>query len=156
MFEAMLEAKKAYQKDEFPVGALIVRDDQVIARAHNLVESHNDASAHAEMLALKQAASATHNWRLEGCTLYTTLEPCVMCAGAATLFRVKKIVWCCPDIRHGAICSLHTLYETPHPIHRVAVEQDATHFAEIESLMKQFFREKRKEGKACKQTLKKS
>ena len=91
MKEALKEAALAFEKKEVPIGAVLVRDGEIIARAHNEVESRKDASAHAELLCLQKAAAQTGNWRLTNTILYSTLEPCPMCAGALILFRVKKL-----------------------------------------------------------------
>ena len=99
---ALEEAQKAYDAGEVPVGAVVVFQNQIISRSYNQVESLQDASAHAEMLCLKQAAQKLGNWRLLDCTLYCTLEPCLMCAGAMILSRIKTLVWGAQDIRHGA------------------------------------------------------
>jgi tRNA(adenine34) deaminase len=121
MVEALKEAWAAFQKEEVPVGAVMVYDGKVIARGKNQVELLQDATAHAEMLAIGSAAQALGGWRLEGCTLYTTLEPCCMCSGAVFLSRVSRLVWGAPDIRHGANGSLVDLFSLPHPTHQVSV-----------------------------------
>ncbi|MBO3446426.1 nucleoside deaminase [Clostridium sp. CCUG 7971] len=92
MKEALKEAYKAYEKKETPIGAVIVKDGQVIARAHNLTEELNDCTAHAEILAIKQAAEKLGGWRLIDCDLYVTMEPCVMCSGAIVNSRIKKLI----------------------------------------------------------------
>src|SRR6516162_2785370 len=97
MGEALRQAAKAYEKDEVPVGAVIVRDGKIIARAYNQVEVLNDATAHAEMLALTQAESAIGDWRLTDCDLYVTKEPCPMCAGAIVHVRLRRVIFGCPD-----------------------------------------------------------
>lgn len=102
MREALKEAYKAAEKGEVPVGAVIVADDQVIARGYNLRERLADPTAHAEILALREAALVLGSWRLSNCTLYVTMEPCPMCAGAAIQGRVKKIVYGAPDPKAGA------------------------------------------------------
>jgi tRNA(adenine34) deaminase len=102
MREAIHEAYKAADKGEVPVGAVIVADDQVIARGHNLRERLADPTAHAEILALREAALVLGSWRLNDCTLYVTMEPCPMCAGAAIQGRIKKIVYGAADPKAGA------------------------------------------------------
>jgi tRNA(adenine34) deaminase len=102
MNEALRQAHMAYEADEVPVGAIIVREAKIIARAHNQVEMLKDATAHAEVLAITQAANAIGDWRLEGCTLFVTKEPCPMCAGAIMLSRVKRLVFGVRDDRAGA------------------------------------------------------
>jgi len=92
MREALKEAKKAYEKEEVPVGAVIVMGDKIIARAHNLKETKNNATAHAEILAINKASKKLNNWRLSNCTMYVTLEPCNMCKGAIREARLKEVV----------------------------------------------------------------
>jgi tRNA(adenine34) deaminase len=145
MREALKEAKKAYLAEEVPIGAVIVRNNQVIARAYNQVEMLQDATAHAEMLAITTAASALGNWRLEGCTLYCTLEPCSMCAGALLLSRVDKLVWGAPDIRQGANGSWVNLFEKTHPIHNVNITSGVLK-AWCENPLKLFFQKRRIEN----------
>lgn len=135
---ALEEAKKAYEKNEVPVGAVLVYKDQIISRTHNQVESLQDATAHAELLCLKEGAAKLGNWRLLGCTLYCTLQPCLMCAGAIILSRVETLVWGAPDIRHGADIQLLT----HHPIHKVEIRQGILG-EDSSELLKDFFKEKR-------------
>jgi tRNA(adenine34) deaminase len=137
MKEAFEEARKAYDLGEVPVGAVVVFQNQIIARSYNQVESLKDATAHAETLAIRQAAAHLSNWRLLECTLYCTLEPCLMCAGAMILSRLKKAVWAAPDLRHGAGGSFAT-----HPIHKVEVCQGIFE-TESADLLKRFFQERR-------------
>jgi len=146
MYQALKEAKKAFLADEVPVGAVVVYQGQVISRGHNQVELLRDATAHAEMLAMTGAASSLGNWRLAECTLYCTLEPCIMCAGAAILSRLEKIVWAAPDLRHGGNGGWINLFEKPHPIHRVTITNGPLAIWS-EQAMKLFFQKKRK-GKA--------
>ena len=142
MKAALEEAQKAYDADEVTIGAVLVFQNQIISRAYNQVESLQDATAHAEMLVLRQAAEKLGNWRLIDCTLYCTLEPCLMCAGALILSRVKTLVWGAPDFRHGAGGSLMDAFALDHPIHQVEVRrgvlQDRAAY-----LLKTFFQEKR-------------
>lgn len=121
MVEALKEAWEAFYADEVPVGAVVVFDGKVIGRGRNQVELLQDATAHAEMLAIGAASQAMSAWRLEGCTLYSTLEPCAMCAGAMFLSRVERLVWGAPDHRHGANGSLVDLFSIQHPMHTVFV-----------------------------------
>ena len=142
---ALEKAQKAYDLDEVPIGAVLVFQNQIISSAYNQVESLQDATAHAEMLCLKQGAEKLGNWRLLDCTLYCTLEPCIMCAGALILSRVKTLVWGAPDLRHGACGSLMNVFDTPHPIHQVEVRQGI--FREkAASLLKKFFQARRQEN----------
>ncbi|MGR3973355.1 MAG: tRNA adenosine(34) deaminase TadA [Candidatus Rhabdochlamydia sp.] len=139
---ALEEAKKGFRQEEVPVGAILVYRDQVIARAYNQVEMNVDATAHAEMLCLKQGFSVLKNWRLTECVLYTTLEPCPMCAGALISSRIKRVVWGAPDLRQGAGGSLIALLGKKHPIHTVEIGSGILH-NECADLMKQFFRRRR-------------
>lgn len=142
MVEALKMAWKAYEADEVPVGAIVVHEGRVIAKAYNQVELLQDATAHAEMLVIGAAAEALSNWRLEGCTLYTTLEPCCMCAGALILSRVSRLVWGAPDIRQGANGSFIDVFSAPHPIHKVEITRDI--LREWCALpMQQFFKNRR-------------
>lgn len=101
MKEALKEAQKAFDEDEVPVGAIVVCDNKIIARAHNMTEKLNDVTAHAEMLAITSATNFLGGKYLNECTLYVTLEPCVMCAGALFWSQIKKIVYAAPDAKRG-------------------------------------------------------
>ncbi|MEM1283151.1 MAG: tRNA adenosine(34) deaminase TadA [Chlamydiota bacterium] len=144
MLEALKEGWKAYQEGEVPVGAVLVHQGRVIARAHNQVEMLKDATAHAEMVCITVGEAALDNWRLADTTLYCTIEPCSMCAGAILLSRVPKLVWGAPDMRHGANGSWVDLFEKPHPTHTVEIQQGVLE-EESSWLMKEFFRERRVE-----------
>lgn len=147
MLEALKEAKKAALKKEVPIGAVLVKEGKIIARGFNQVEMLRDATAHAEMLCLTAGEVTLENWRLNGATLYCTLEPCAMCAGAMFLTRISRLVWGAPDVRHGANGSLFDLFSKPHPIHTIAVrgrvmeEQSAF-------MLKEFFKLRREENKS--------
>lgn len=147
MEEALTEAKNAFQKKEVPVGAVLVYDNEIIARGHNLVEEMQDATAHAEMICLRAASQIMGNWRLMHATLYCTLEPCSMCAGAMILSRLDTIVWAAPDLRHGACGSFLSILQAPHSIHQVQQVQieSGIYKEEAAILMQKFFRERRKE-----------
>lgn len=142
MQAALAEAQKGFEAGEVPVGAVLVHQNQIIACFHNQVESLVDATAHAEMLCLKQGSAILGNWRLTGCTLYTTLEPCPMCAGALISSRIDRVVWGAPDLRQGAGGSLIDLLGCPHPIHQVQTTS-GTLKEESAQLMKKFFQERR-------------
>lgn len=145
MLEALKEAWKAYLEDEVPVGAVLVQDGIVIARGHNQVETLRDATAHAEMLCLTAGASAIEDWRLVNTTLYCTIEPCSMCAGAMLLSRIKTLVWGAPDLRHGANGSWIDLFEKKHPTHTIEIRKGV--LEEVSSaLMRDFFEKQRKES----------
>lgn len=151
MKAALKEAKKAFDKDEVPIGAVLVHSNKIIARGYNQVELLQDATAHAEMLCLTMAAAALENWRLVGSTLYCTLEPCPMCAGAILASRVKRLVWAAPDLRLGANGSWINLFTMNHPMHSVEVSSGIL-CEESASLLQTFFekmREKKKKGPAC-------
>jgi tRNA(adenine34) deaminase len=140
---ALEEAKQAAAEDEVPVGAIVVAAGRVIASAHNQREQLADPTAHAEMIALTQAAAALGSWRLEGCTLYVTLEPCPMCAGAILQARVPVVVWGAPDPKAGAVESLYRLFEDPRLNHRV--DHTGRVLAdECGQILSAFFRGKRK------------
>ena len=144
---ALEQARMGYEKGEVPVGAVLLVNGQVIASAHNEVERLNDASAHAEMLCLKRAAEKLGNWRLSGAVLVSSLEPCVMCAGAMILHRIKKIIWGAPDLRHGAHGSWIDLTSLKHPIHNLEVVSGVLQ-EEAAEWMRKFFRERRGESHA--------
>lgn len=142
MREAIEEAKKAFTMDEVPVGSVLVFENQVISRAANSVELNCDASKHAELLCMQRGAAELGNWRLTSCTLYSTLEPCAMCAGAMILFRIKRLVYGAPDLRHGAI----TVLEKPHEIHQVKFKGGVLE-KEAQKLMQNFFRNRRRHAR---------
>jgi len=129
MGEALREARKAADLDEVPVGAVIVHNGEVIGRGCNLRETSQDPTDHAEMIAIREAARHTGFWRLCDCTLYVTLEPCVMCMGAIILARIQRLVFGCRDPRAGAVGSIYNLAEDERFNHRVevteGVEEDA-------------------------------
>lgn len=146
MYEALKEAWKAFQKDEVPVGAVLVQQGRVIARGYNQVEMLNDATAHAEMLCITAGEVALENWRLADTILYCTMEPCSMCAGAMLLARVPTLVWGAPDIRHGANGSWVNLFEKTHPTHAVGVRNGVLGDM-CAALMREFFQKRRSEKK---------
>jgi len=142
MEEALRLAKKAFEKGEVPVGAVVVHEGKIVARAHNSTEEHKDATLHAELLAVRRASFKLGRWRLTGATLYTTLEPCVMCAGALILSRVDRLVYGAPDLRHGGDGSLISLMREKHPIHNIEITSGVCE-AESAELMRTFFKERR-------------
>jgi len=113
MREALAEARLALAEGELPIGCVIARNGEIIARGHNLREQTNDPTAHAEIIAMRRAAEALSSWRLEGCTLYVTLEPCPMCAGAISQARVKRLVYGAADERYGCAGSVYRIPEDP-------------------------------------------
>lgn len=118
---ALREARKAAELGEVPIGAVVVKDDRVIARGHNLREKKNDPTAHAELLAIRSAARKSGGWRLTGATLYVTLEPCPMCMGAIVLARLDRVVFGCHDPKAGAAGSLYDLSCDSRLNHQVAL-----------------------------------
>ncbi len=139
---AIEEAQIAASEDEVPVGAVVVAGGRVIASGHNQREQLQDPTAHAEMIALTQAASSLGSWRLEGCTLYVTLEPCPMCAGGILQARVPAVVWGAADPKAGAVHSLYTLFEDRRLNHRVE-HLGGVLADECGRLLSEFFRRKR-------------
>src|SRR6059058_3475332 len=121
MREAFRQAKKAYNADEVPVGAVVVREGKIIGRAYNQVELLKDATAHAEMLAITQAEAAVGDWRLTDCDLYVTKEPCVICAGALVHVRIRRVIFGCADPRAGAAGSIINLLQLPSLNHQCEI-----------------------------------
>ena len=142
MKEALKEAKKAYGKLEVPVGAIIVKDGKIIARAHNLKETKKDTTKHAEILAIQKASRKLESWRLLDCEMYVTLEPCSMCAGAIINARIKKIYIGALDEKTGAAGSVFNLFEDYKFSHNVEVEQGIMQ-DECEKILKDFFKKLR-------------
>lgn len=142
MKQAIKEAKKACLIDEVPVGAIIVKDDIIISRAHNTREKSNDPTAHAEINAIRKACKKLNSWRLVGCTMYVTVEPCSMCAGTLLWSRIDRIVYGAKDVKGGALGSSYNLFE----------QQGINHFPIIEGgilgdecaiIIKDYFKSKR-------------
>jgi tRNA(adenine34) deaminase len=142
MRKALRLARKAYDADEVPVGAIVVRGDKIIARAHNQVELLKDATAHAEMLALTQAEAAVGDWRLTDCDLYVTKEPCAMCAGALVHTRVRRVIFGCADPAAGAAGSVVNLLQMPTLNHRCDIAAGILE-NECAGILRVFFRERR-------------
>ena len=142
MREALRLARKAYDADEVPVGAVIMRAGKIIARAYNQVELLKDATAHAEMLALTQAEAAVGDWRLVDCDLYVTKEPCVMCAGALVHVRIRRVVFGCPDPKAGAAGSTMNLLQTQVLNHRCEITPGVLQ-NECAAILQSFFQKKR-------------
>jgi tRNA(adenine34) deaminase len=118
---AITQAQVAQENGDVPIGAVIVHENQIIAKAYNQKEQLNDPTAHAEIIALTQAAAALESWRLEGCTIYVTLEPCPMCAGALVLARMDRLVYGCDDPKAGACKSLYNIVQDDRLNHRLEV-----------------------------------
>lgn len=142
MREALKEAQKAFDQDEVPIGAVLVHNNRIISRGRNQVELLQDATAHAEMICLSAGAEALSNWRLSDTTLYCTLEPCCMCAGALLSARVKRLVWGAPDLRLGANGSWIDLFQNKHPMHTLEITPRVLE-AESADLMRRFFQKQR-------------
>ncbi|MEI9863805.1 MAG: tRNA adenosine(34) deaminase TadA [Limisphaerales bacterium] len=142
MGEALRQATKAYEKGEVPVGAVIVREGRIIARAFNQVETLKDATAHAEMLALTQAENAVEDWRLTDCTLYVTKEPCPMCAGAIVHTRLARVVFGVGDPKGGAAGGALNLLQFPTLNHRCEITS-GVRLDECLALLQSFFAEQR-------------
>ena len=139
---ALEQAKTAAKKGEVPIGAVVVKDDRVIAAAHNMCEALNDPTAHAELLAIRQAANTLGDFRLTDCELYVTLEPCPMCAGAAINARIGEIIFGAADPAKGALGSVTNMYSFDFP-NRPTV-YGGINEKECLELLKEFFKEKRK------------
>lgn len=143
MKEALKEAERAFELKEVPVGCVIVKDDEVIARAHNLVESLQNPLKHAELIAIEKASEKIKSWRLIDCELYVTLEPCAMCASAMVYSRIKKVYFGAYDIKRGFVGSVDNILLRPELNHRVSFEGGILKEESL-SLMQDFFKNLRK------------
>ncbi|WP_432406248.1 tRNA adenosine(34) deaminase TadA [Wukongibacter sp. M2B1] len=143
MKEALKEAYKAFKLGEVPIGAIIVRDDEIIARGHNLRESSKDPTAHAEILAIKRASEALGGWRLTNCDLYVTIEPCPMCAGAIVMARIDRVFIGSMDPKGGAVGSLYNIVDDERLNHRSEIIYDVLR-DECSDIMKKFFKSLRR------------
>lgn len=143
---ALSEAQAAFEEGEVPVGSVIAHQGQIIAAAHNQREQLHDPTAHAEMVAITQAAESLGSWRLDGCTLYVTLEPCPMCAGAILQARIPLVVYGAADPKAGAVDTLYQLLRDPRLNHRT---QSVSHVlaAECGQILSRFFQQQRSLGK---------
>jgi len=144
MREALREAKSAYAEGETPVGAVVVHEERIIGRGHNQTERLKDPTAHAEIIAITAAASSLNSWRLIDSALYVTVEPCLMCAGAAMLARIPRVVFGARDPKFGAIRSLFEIGSDERLNHRFEVFEGLLE-NEARTLMRSFFRKKREE-----------
>src|SRR5262245_38684647 len=142
MGEALRQATRAYEAEEVPVGAVVVREGRIIARAYNQVELLKDATAHAEMLAITQAEEAMGDWRLSDCTLYVTKEPCPMCAGAVVHVRLARVVYGAADPKAGAAGTAINLLQFPTLNHRCAITPGIRE-PECRAMLQTFFLERR-------------
>lgn len=139
---ALKEARKAYEKGDVPVGCVIVKDDKVIASAHNIRQSKKDTLGHAEIVAIKKACRKLNSWILEDATIYVTLEPCLMCAGAILHARIKKLVYATEEPKFGAIESVTKVFENTKFNHTIEIEKGVLK-DESSVLLKTFFKELR-------------
>ena len=143
MRKALFYAKKAFKRREVPIGAVIVRDEEIISYGYNMKESKNVATRHAEIIAIERACKALDNWRLIDATLYVNVEPCVMCAGAILQARIKRVVYGCADSKFGACESLYAILNDSRQNHRCTVTKGVLEDESI-AMLKEFFRELRK------------
>ena len=142
---ALEQAQLAFDLGEVPIGAVLVMDGEVIARAHNRRETWHDATAHAELMVIQEACKTLGRWRLSGATLYVTIEPCTMCAGALVLARVDRVVYGSPDPKAGAAESLFNVVDNQALNHRLQVTAGVME-EECRDIMKTFFRQRRKKA----------
>ncbi len=145
MLEAINMAHKAYQHNEVPIGAVIVKDNKIIAKAYNNREHTQQAINHAEILAIRKACRKLKSWRLNDCTMYVTLEPCPMCAGAILNSRIKKVYIACKDKTYGAVDSKYSILSDTNLNHRTEFEF-GSYEQESKDLLQQFFNNLRKKG----------
>ncbi|MCB5577579.1 MAG: tRNA adenosine(34) deaminase TadA [Dorea sp.] len=150
MKEAIRQAKKAYAIGEVPIGCVIVRDGKIISRGYNRRTIDKNTLAHAELAAIKKASKKLDDWRLEGCTMYVTLEPCQMCAGALVQSRIDRVVVGCMNPKAGCAGSILNLLQMPEFNHQVELETGVLE-EECSQMMKDFFRELRETKKLKKQ-----
>jgi tRNA(adenine34) deaminase len=143
MSHAFNQAIDAWRKDEVPIGCVIEREGEIIASAHNTVEGMHDPTAHAEMLALTQAANRIGDWRLEGATLYVTKEPCPMCSGATLMSRVKRVCYAVPDPKMGCLGGATNLNDLPRVNHHLEITAGGVLESECREMLQTFFRMKR-------------
>lgn len=143
MYTALQEAKKALDTNEVPIGAIVVKDEKIIGKGFNQVEKLKDPTAHAEMIALTAAANHLNNWRLEDCSIYVTLEPCIMCTGALLASRVSDLYFAAFDPKFGACGSLYNLAEDAKTNHKLKV-YTGIYADESRDLLKRFFSQIRK------------
>lgn len=136
--EALVEAKKAYKIEEVPIGAVVVKDGEIIARGYNQVESLKDPTAHAEIMAIKEASKQIGAWRLSGCELYVTLEPCAMCAGAIVQARLDRVVYGAKDPKKGCCSSVYSLLGEEKFNHRA--EEIFLETKECSQILSEFFK----------------
>ena len=142
MLEALKEAELAALEDEVPIGCVIVRNNQIVARSHNQREKSHNPLGHAEVLAIKKASEIVNDWQLVDCELYVTVEPCIMCAGAIIQSRIPKVVYGAPDLKGGAFGSSINVLEAKDINHRPEVIKGVLE-AECSQIIKNYFKSKR-------------
>jgi tRNA(adenine34) deaminase len=143
MLEALKEAELAKLEDEVPIGCVIVKDDQIIARAHNQREVTNNPLGHAETLAIKKASEVLNDWQLVDCDLYVTIEPCIMCGGAIIQSRIRKVIYGAPDLKGGAFGSSINILDAQNINHRPEIVKGILE-EECTKIIKDYFKSKRK------------
>lgn len=139
---ALKEAEKSYIKEDVPVGAIIVKNNKIIAKAHNNKENKGIATYHAEIIAIEKACKKLKTWRLDGCTMYVTLEPCLMCAGAILQSRIDKLVYAADNLKFGSVTSINDVLNNKKNNHKVLV-LSGTMEKESQKLLRNFFKNKR-------------
>lgn len=142
MKEAIREAQKAFDLGEVPIGAVVVKEGEIIGRGHNLTETEGDATCHAEMMAIREASKNLGGWRLAGCSMYVTVEPCAMCGGALVWSRMERLYIGTMDPKAGACGSVMDVVDNPKLNHRIEVDTGIME-EECKELMKKFFHELR-------------
>jgi tRNA(adenine34) deaminase len=146
MYSALEQARRAFEIDEVPIGAVVVHQDEIIGEGYNQRETLSDPTAHAEMIAITQAAQALGDWRLSGCTLYATLEPCPMCAGAIVQARMPRVIYGTTDPKAGACTTLYQITDDPRLNHRCVVLGGVLQ-DECKKILQEFFSQQRSRGK---------
>ncbi len=149
---ALDEARKAYEIGEIPIGAVLVMNDEVVAKGHNMREIWHDATAHAEMIVIRESCQKLKRWRLTGATLYVTIEPCPMCAGALVLSRVDRLVYGSSDYKAGAVESIFNIVQNDALNHSMVVAS-GVRSDECAEIMRDFFRSRRKNKKMLLQAM---
>lgn len=147
---ALAEARKAAAMDEIPIGAVLVHEGEVIARAHNMRETWQDGTAHAEIIVIQEGCKKLGRWRLSGCSLYVTVEPCPMCSGAIVNSRIDTVVYGCPDVKAGGAESIFNIITNPN-LNHCAIVLSGVCEEDCAQVMKDFFKRRRAENKAKKQ-----
>jgi tRNA(adenine34) deaminase len=143
---ALIEARKAMEIDEVPIGAIVVCNEKIVGRGYNSKEKENDPTAHAEIVALRNAARNISSWRLSECQLYVTIEPCPMCAGAMLQARIKRLVYGAADLKAGATGSLYNIVQDERLNHHIEIKSGVL-AEECQDLIRDFFKKLRKSGR---------